>query len=218
MQVTINGKVVDLDSVSESMKRAFVGIYVTIAIISLAIGVVALIGMWKMFKKAGIPGWHAIIPFLNIWDLINISWTKAMAKLTIIFTIISTVGITVFVFILGSHATVVEDNIATVSGLSSGWAILGAISYVIALVAGIFMAIATCKLAKVFGKDIGFAVLLFFFSPIMVCILGFGHAQYIGFYGDNTIDKFFPYNQTQQTMKTQTVDENNTDEKQDTEM
>ncbi len=34
--------------------------------------VVALIAMWKMFEKAGKPGWGALIPFYNIYLLIKI--------------------------------------------------------------------------------------------------------------------------------------------------
>lgn len=36
------------------------------------------------------------------------------------------------------------------------------------------------KLAKAFGKDIGYTLGLIFFSPIFYCILGFGEAEYIG--------------------------------------
>ncbi len=38
-------------------------------IIVLAIAVVMLVGMWKMFQKAGKPGWAAIIPFYNTYCL-----------------------------------------------------------------------------------------------------------------------------------------------------
>ena len=36
------------------------------------------------------------------------------------------------------------------------------------------------KLAKVFGKGTGFAVLSLFFSPVTRLILGFGDAEYVG--------------------------------------
>jgi uncharacterized membrane protein YhaH (DUF805 family) len=42
------------------------------ATIGLAITVVALAGMWKMFQKAGRPGWAAIIPFYNFYVLLKI--------------------------------------------------------------------------------------------------------------------------------------------------
>lgn len=46
------------------------------------------------------------------------------------------------------------------------------------------------KLAKVFGKGIGFGFGLLFLSPIFMMILGFGSAQYVGIDGQNRpVDK-----------------------------
>ena len=42
-------------------------------IVSLVILVVGIVAMWKIFTKAGKPGWHSIIPFLNMYDLVEIS-------------------------------------------------------------------------------------------------------------------------------------------------
>jgi hypothetical protein len=39
----------------------------------LAVIVVVVVGMWKMFEKAGQPGWAAIVPFYNIWILLKIA-------------------------------------------------------------------------------------------------------------------------------------------------
>jgi hypothetical protein len=32
-----------------------------------------MIGMWKVFEKAGKPGWAAIVPLYNIWVLVEIA-------------------------------------------------------------------------------------------------------------------------------------------------
>ena len=37
-------------------------------IISLILCVIAIAGAWKVFVKAGIPGWHSLIPILNTYD------------------------------------------------------------------------------------------------------------------------------------------------------
>lgn len=42
--------------------------------LGLAFGVLAIIAMWKIFEKAGKPGWAAIIPFYNIYVLFEITW------------------------------------------------------------------------------------------------------------------------------------------------
>ena len=44
---------------------AFAGAMIFVALISLAIAVVSIIGMWKMFTKAGEEGWKSIIPVYN---------------------------------------------------------------------------------------------------------------------------------------------------------
>lgn len=43
-----------------------------ILVIYLAIIVLVIAGMWKMFTKAGQPGWGAIIPFYNGYLLLKI--------------------------------------------------------------------------------------------------------------------------------------------------
>lgn len=42
-------------------------------IVGLAILAVVIIGMWKVFEKAGQPGWAAIVPFYNIYVLTQIA-------------------------------------------------------------------------------------------------------------------------------------------------
>lgn len=42
--------------------------------LSLALGVLAIVALWKIFVKAGEPGWAAIIPFYNLYVLFKITW------------------------------------------------------------------------------------------------------------------------------------------------
>ena len=44
------------------------------SILSLAIAVLGIVAMWKVFEKAGEPGWAAIIPFYNLYVLFKITW------------------------------------------------------------------------------------------------------------------------------------------------
>jgi len=39
----------------------------------LAIAVVAIVGMWKVFVKAGQPGWAVLIPFYNAYVMLKIA-------------------------------------------------------------------------------------------------------------------------------------------------
>ncbi|MEC3974204.1 DUF5684 domain-containing protein [Amycolatopsis sp. H20-H5] len=39
----------------------------------LILGVLAIIALWKVFGKAGRPGWAAIIPFYNVYTLLKVA-------------------------------------------------------------------------------------------------------------------------------------------------
>lgn len=43
-------------------------------ILSLAVSVLVIIALWKIFVKAGEPGWGALIPFYNTYLLFKITW------------------------------------------------------------------------------------------------------------------------------------------------
>ena len=43
-------------------------------VVYLAIAVLGIVAMWKIFEKAGEPGWAAIIPFYNLYVLFKITW------------------------------------------------------------------------------------------------------------------------------------------------
>lgn len=122
------------------------------SIICIAIAVVTIIGMWKMFTKAGEEGWKAIIPVYNIYTLCKI------------------VGVSpwwILIVFGGSILTLIP--------------ILGILVGLALCAAGIYFGILIAKsTANAFGKDTGFAVGLYFLGPIFYCILGFGKAKYEG--------------------------------------
>ena len=45
-----------------------------VSFLSLALGVLIIIAEWKVFVKAGEPGWAALIPFYNTYTLFKIAW------------------------------------------------------------------------------------------------------------------------------------------------
>jgi uncharacterized membrane protein YhaH (DUF805 family) len=106
-----------------------IGWFFYVAIIAFAIVV-----QWKLFVKAGKPGWASLVPIYNILVLLEI------------------VG-------------------------KPWWYLLLLLIPVVDIVILIMVMIA---LAKVFGKDGGFAVGLIFLSIIFMAILAFGDAKYLG--------------------------------------
>jgi len=56
---------------SDSAAAAGGGAFATV--LYLIIAVVAIVAMWKLFVKAGEPGWASIIPFYNTFTLVKIA-------------------------------------------------------------------------------------------------------------------------------------------------
>jgi len=49
------------------------GVMIVFWLIGIAFAVLAIIGLWKTFRKAGLPGWAAIIPFYNEYNVVKMS-------------------------------------------------------------------------------------------------------------------------------------------------
>ena len=113
---------------------------------------------WKIFSKAGRPGILAFIPIVNIYVEYGICWSKFMGLLYLV-----CVGITSYV----SGVQEPSSTLTMVSGVAS----------VAALVLHIVQSI---KLAKSFGKGVGYGILLILFGPLARLFLGLGDSRYIG--------------------------------------
>lgn len=56
-------------------------------IIGIVVALVMIAGMWKMFSKAGEPGWASIIPFYNAYVLFKITWGSGIKFLLLLIPI-----------------------------------------------------------------------------------------------------------------------------------
>lgn len=132
-QTTVRTMEVQTTTVGEA---AGLGAFMLVLFFSwLAILAVMVIAYWKIFTKAGKPGWASIIPIYNTYVLLQIA------------------------------------------GRPVWWLLLMLIPFV-NIVVWLFVAL---DIAKAFGKDELFAVLLlWFFTPIGALILAFGDATYHG--------------------------------------
>lgn len=50
---------------------AFLAVFIPVLIIAWAFAIVGIIAMWKIFTKAGQPGWAAIVPFYGTYVLLK---------------------------------------------------------------------------------------------------------------------------------------------------
>ncbi len=129
------------------------GIYLLIFILWYVLQVIAY---WKVFSKAGQPGWKSLIPFYNQYVQFRISWR--IPYMYWIYLACLIVGALFLSF----------DNIFSFIGS-------------IAMIAGMAVnVLATIRLSRAFGHGAGFAVGLVFLGPIFMMILGFGSSRYMG--------------------------------------
>lgn len=131
-------------STDEGAVAAVMAMLGIILLITIPLIIFVVVCMWKMFEKAGVEGWKAIIPVYNGWVLAEIAGKPGW------WGIVGIAGVIPFV----------------------GW-----VASIAALVLGIIISI---ELAKSFGKDTGFAVLLILLPFIGYAMLGFGSAKYVG--------------------------------------
>ena len=141
-----------------TMAAAVLGLGVFVFILAGAWFILRAIADWHIFKKAGIPGWHALIPFLNTYDEYALSWNGTFGLIA--------VALAVAAMMMPSGDDV-NSAVTAFSGL-------------LGLVSLIFTAMQSGKLARAFGKGTGFAVGLFFLQNIFRLILAFGDAEYQG--------------------------------------
>ncbi len=145
----------------------------TLLLFPLAIGILMLVAQWRLFKKAGEPGWKCLIPFYGTYIWCRIVWSaKAFWAM---------IGIGFGTGILSSILTgVAANSYSRRSGSSAGGVIL-AILMIAASIASLVLAIKMLiYTARAYGKSGGFAVGLFFLMPIFYCILAFGDSRYVG--------------------------------------
>ena len=53
---------------------AAAGVMMVYMVILLIVSIISLVGLWKIFVKAGKPGWGAIIPIYNMYCLFEMSF------------------------------------------------------------------------------------------------------------------------------------------------
>ena len=129
-----------------------------IGIVAIIWWILIIIGDWKLFTKAGIPGWHSIIPILNIYDEYKLCWTGGRGIL--------------FLIALTAVNTISKEQIQG----SVGYAAAATIFSVLVIYLHI---VESHKLSKAFGKGMLFTIFLIIFDRLGRMVLGFGSAQYV---------------------------------------
>lgn len=64
-----------------------IGMFAFILLVSLVVWIVEVVSTWKLFVKAGQPGWASIIPIYNIYVLFQITWGQGFRFLLLLIPI-----------------------------------------------------------------------------------------------------------------------------------
>ena len=144
--------------------------YLLFVLIALGAAIVTIIGEWKVFEKAGKPGWAAIIPFYNNYVLYQIGdMPVALIAVnigTVVFSLIQSM-VTVLYTAEGIFRLSVSYEYTGII------AIMGVISSC-GGIACLILNILTCiNVAKKFGKSAGYGVGLALLPFVFFMMLGF---------------------------------------------
>ena len=135
--------------------------------------ILQIIANWNIFTKAGEAGWKSIIPIYGDYVSYKIAWQTSYFWLSFI------LGIVVSCI---SEADPAGDNMLSyVSNANLNESMFLSLIVILLKIALTVINIMYCvKLARAFGRGIGFAIGLILLQPIFLLILGFGSDQYYG--------------------------------------
>ena len=153
----LNAALSGMDPAELALGAGFAAIIVTLmAVGGLVWFFLSAIGYFKMFQKAGQRSWFAFIPLLREYALFKMAWTVKAFVISIVMLVA-----------------------LQISGMQEGLilSLLGTVCGIVWIVMQIKLVI---RVAKSFGKDGVWALLLFVVPFITTLILGFGSAQYVG--------------------------------------
>ena len=131
--------------------------------LAIILAIIVTAGNWKIFLKAGRPGWAVLIPFYRTYIASNIAFGNL-------------------------NYFIVNTALWAVTFVGSFYGILALFARLVSLAVSIVYYV---KLSKAFGKSGGFVVGMVLLPPIFIAILGFNRDEYIGPQNFKTQDKTF---------------------------
>ncbi|NLE24708.1 MAG: hypothetical protein GX625_05080 [Clostridiaceae bacterium] len=78
------------------LANAYFFAYITaVTVLGLAMGILSIVAIWRIFVKAGEPGWAAIVPFYNLYTFFKITWGSGWKFLLLLIPIVNFVIIVI---------------------------------------------------------------------------------------------------------------------------
>ena len=127
------------------------GLIILFLVLLIAWCVFYYMGVWKLYKKAGRPGWNAIVPFYNryvLCEMVGLKWYWFLMSVSLYI---------VHIVLNGNGGTIIL------------------IADLAALIANINI---YYNLSKKLNKDSSWVILLFLFGGVMLPLLGYGKDEW----------------------------------------
>ena len=137
---------------------ALMGFLAVIIVASLIVMVLLIVSYWKIFTKAGEPGWKAIVPFLSDYTFYKLAWSTKWFWITLLLSAVYAIISIVF-----------TENVAIV--------VISSLIFTIPII--VISCIFSHQLSKSFGQGGGFTAGLILLPIVFYPILAFGSAQYV---------------------------------------
>lgn len=133
--------------------------------------ILIVIAGWKIFKKAGEPGWKALIPIYNLYIFMKIVGMKNYFWLLVALSLASSIA-----QVVGNYTPDFSKGIITWDFANHPVvAIIAAVALLAEIVIEVYWAIRT---AKAFGHGTGYTIGLILLPNIFLLILAFGKSKY----------------------------------------
>ena len=175
MNTLTTSNINDLTAAEAAFAGGFIG---TFFVMGLIICVLLIVAMWRLFEKAGEKGWKSLIPIYDMYILYKIAGSKAIFWASLCISIIC--SITTATNALPIDYTASQEVITEqLNALDWNNYIPFIAAAVISIITSIvFYVIVAHRLAKAFGKGIGYTLGIIFVPEIVLLVLGFGKAKY----------------------------------------
>ena len=158
-------------AIAGGVAGATMGMMMTFAVVWYVLTVIAT---WKIFQKAGEPGWKAIIPIYNIYVMYKIVNMKGWFWFLLATSVIGSIA-------LAASMPANYANMTSAEAAAIDWGRYPGvyISILAMLVIDIWGTVVYAwRTSKVFGHGAGYFIGLLFLQPIFWLILGFDKSKY----------------------------------------
>lgn len=132
---------------------------------ALAIWLIHIIALWRIFTKAGYAGWKSLIPFYSLYLLFRIAGKPSSFTVVFILAIVNT-----FLNIISMYFKNDDSRFILLA--------IWGIAIILGIVTAIIYIDYSFSLSKAFGHGIAFALGLIFLEPLFILILGLSSSQY----------------------------------------